>query len=79
MRSESSAATTQKDEEDEEGVRWEYKEENTDAAPVQGPFTSSQMLDWVEEGKFKDGVFCRKVGAQGQFYSSKRIDFDLYI
>jgi len=36
------------------------------------------MLEWTEEGFFDDGVLVRKVGATGQFYSSRRIDFDLY-
>ncbi|XP_076473116.1 CD2 antigen cytoplasmic tail-binding protein 2-like [Babylonia areolata] len=66
-------------EEDDDAVRWEYRVENTDASPILGPFSSSQMLAWAEEGKFKDGVFCRKVGTEGQFYTSNRIDFDLYI
>lgn len=60
-------------------VRWEYKTENTDECEVLGPYTSSQMLTWQDEGKFKGGVFCRRVGTLGQFYSSARVDFDLYI
>ena len=31
-----------------DAVMWEYKWENTDEAKVHGPFTSSQMSDWVE-------------------------------
>lgn len=34
---------------------------------------------WVNEGYFPDGVYCRKLDPPGgQFYNSKRIDFDLY-
>lgn len=34
---------------------------------------------WVSEGYFPDGVYCRKLDPPGgQFYNSKRIDFDLY-
>lgn len=37
------------------------------------------LQTWVSEGYFPDGVYCRKLdSAGGQFYNSKRIDFDLY-
>jgi CD2 antigen cytoplasmic tail-binding protein 2 len=69
----------QEEEASEDDVRWEYKEENTEEAEVKGPFSTSQMLTWQDEGKFDAGVFCRRVGTQGPFYTSKRIDFDLYL
>ncbi|KAH0626383.1 hypothetical protein JD844_001330 [Phrynosoma platyrhinos] len=60
-------------------VMWEYKWENTNSSELYGPFSSSQMQDWVSQGYFPDGVYCRKVdNSEGQFYNSKRIDFDLY-
>ncbi|KAM6155618.1 CD2 antigen cytoplasmic tail-binding protein 2 [Rhynchocyon petersi] len=60
-------------------VMWEYKWENTGDAELYGPFTSAQMQTWVNEGYFPDGVYCRKMDPPGgQFYNSKRIDFDLY-
>ncbi|XP_076997370.1 CD2 antigen cytoplasmic tail-binding protein 2 isoform X2 [Tamandua tetradactyla] len=67
-------------------VMWEYKWENTGDAELYGPFTSTQMQlcplslqTWVNEGYFSDGVYCRKLDPPGgQFYNSKRIDFDLY-
>ncbi|PNI12238.1 CD2BP2 isoform 3 [Pan troglodytes] len=60
-------------------VMWEYKWENTGDAELYGPFTSTQMQTWVSEGYFPDGVYCRKLDPPGgQFYNSKRIDFDLY-
>jgi len=35
--------------------------------------------DWVDEGYFKDGVYCRRIDQGGApFYNSKRIDFELY-
>ncbi|XP_036921333.1 CD2 antigen cytoplasmic tail-binding protein 2 isoform X2 [Sturnira hondurensis] len=56
--------------------------------PVQrGALTPSVLLQfyllflqtWVNEGYFPDGVYCRKLDPPGgQFYNSKRIDFDLY-
>lgn len=61
-------------------IMWEYKWENKPGADVHGPFTSQQMLDWTGDGYFADGVYVRKTNsADEQFYSSKRIDFDLYI
>uniref|UniRef100_A0A8D0DFG0 CD2 antigen cytoplasmic tail-binding protein 2 n=1 Tax=Salvator merianae TaxID=96440 RepID=A0A8D0DFG0_SALMN len=60
-------------------VMWEYKWENTNTSELYGPFSSSQMQDWVSQGYFPDGVYCRKAdNTEGQFYNSKRIDFDLY-
>lgn len=60
-------------------VMWEYKWENTGDAELYGPFTSAQMQTWVSEGYFPDGVYCRKLDPPGgQFYNSKRIDFELY-
>ncbi|XP_078508993.1 CD2 antigen cytoplasmic tail-binding protein 2 [Lissotriton helveticus] len=58
---------------------WEYKWENNDKAELYGPFSSAQMQDWVDQGYFEEGVYCRKVlNSGGQFYNSRRIDFDLY-
>ena len=63
-------------------VMWEYKwsekDDDGDGAELHGPFTSSQMLAWAEDGFFKQGVMCRKVKQGGQFYNSSRIDFELY-
>lgn len=62
-----------------EEVMWEYKWENEDKSEVYGPFTSQQMQDWVDEGYFSSGVYCRRLDQEGsQFYSSKRLDFELY-
>ena len=60
-------------------VLWQYKLENTEESEVFGTFSSSQMLALQEAGKFIKEVFCRKVDSDGTFYSSKRIDFELYI
>lgn len=59
-------------------VMWEYKWHNKDEEEIHGPFTSTQMLTWTEEDFFPEGVFCRKVNSDGHYYTSKRIDFDLY-
>ncbi|XP_022595356.1 CD2 antigen cytoplasmic tail-binding protein 2 [Seriola dumerili] len=73
------------DKEDEENKRvsdevmWQYKWENEDNSEIYGPFTSQQMQDWVDEGYFSTGVYCRRVDQEGsQFYNSKRLDFELY-
>lgn len=37
------------------------------------------MAEWQDSGYFKEGILCRKVGdPNAQFYSSARIDFDIY-
>nr|CAD7401125.1 unnamed protein product [Timema cristinae] len=46
---------------------------------VQGPHPSSQMNSWVEDGKFSEPVWVRRQGQGGSFYSSRRIDFELYM
>ena len=59
-------------------VMWEYKWEQSDDAQLYGPYSNSCMISWKEQGFFKDGVLCRKIGSTGSFYNSKRLDFDLY-
>lgn len=60
-------------------VMWEYKLENADDSEVRGPHSSEQMQEKVDSGEFPaSGVFVRKVGTDGAFYTSKRIDFELY-
>lgn len=63
----------------EDEVYWQYKWENTKNATVYGPYSSTYMLIWNQQGCFGDGVWVRKVGEdEGPFYNSKRIDFELY-
>ncbi|CAK6961129.1 CD2 antigen cytoplasmic tail-binding protein 2 [Scomber scombrus] len=73
---------TAEDEEDEkvtDEVMWEYRWENEDKSEIYGPFTSQQMQGWVDEGYFSSGVYCRRLDQEGsQFYSSRRLDFELY-
>lgn len=35
---------------DSEEVVWEYKWQNSEEEEIHGPFTSTQMSDWVEQG-----------------------------
>ncbi|ODM90978.1 CD2 antigen cytoplasmic tail-binding protein 2 [Orchesella cincta] len=59
-------------------VKWEFKWEDKEDAPIYGPHTSTEMQAWVTEGYFKEGVFVRKFKQDGKFYTSKRVDFELY-
>ena len=61
-------------------IRWEYLTDESDLTGLQGPFTTEQMIRLSQtEGKLdKDKVRCRRLGTE-QFYSIKRIDFDLYL
>ncbi|XP_062518801.1 CD2 antigen cytoplasmic tail-binding protein 2-like [Corticium candelabrum] len=60
-------------------VLWQYKWQKNDT-DIHGPFSSSQMQEWMEKEYFKDGIWVKKIGDGNQeFYSSKRIDFSLYI
>lgn len=61
-------------------VMWEFKWESSDDAKVYGPYPTSQMLQWVQDKYFDDGVLVRQIDKQdSQFYNSKRIDFELYL
>lgn len=71
-------ATKTADDDDENGVMWEYKWKESDTELL-GPFSSKKMLDWCESGYFKEGAWCRKVGSTGGFYQTSRIDFDIYV
>ncbi|XP_065198853.1 CD2 antigen cytoplasmic tail-binding protein 2-like [Sycon ciliatum] len=62
-------------------VCWHVKSASSgDSDSTYGPFSSTQMNDWAENGTFgSQGVLVRKAkDTTGEFYSSKRIDFDLY-
>lgn len=67
-----------KEEEDEPALMWEYKIGQGDEEVVHGPFTTQQMSSKADNGDFKENVFVRKVGDE-RFYSSARVDFDLYL
>ena len=64
---------------DPDKVYWEYKWENKDDADIYGPYQSEQMENWTNQDYFQDGVWVRKVGSGQNFYTSKRIDFSLYV
>jgi len=61
-------------------ILWEYTTNENLPENLQGPFTTEQMIRLTNtEGKIdKDKTRCRRIGTE-QFYSIKRIDFDLYL
>lgn len=62
-----------------EEVKWEFKWSQDNDAEISGPHSTEQMNKWSTEGHFKSGVWVRKHGEDSQFYSSNRIDFELYL
>lgn len=66
------------EEEQEPELKWEFKWNQNDDE-ISGPHTTEQMQKWSSEGYFKTGVWVRKQGEDSQFYTSNRIDFELYM
>lgn len=64
--------------EEEPSLMWEYKLTQSEDGDILGPFTTEQMSKKADDGDFKGNVFVRKVGEE-RFYSSARIDFELYL
>ncbi|GJQ79771.1 hypothetical protein Trydic_g23243 [Trypoxylus dichotomus] len=59
-------------------LMWEFKwDQNKE--DIEGPYTTEQMYKWANEGYFKTGVWVRKCGENTNFYTSNRVDFDLYL
>lgn len=80
---ETKTKTAAKTDEIDNEVYWQYKWDTEKNSQLYGPYSSSEMLDWTSQGYFKDGVLVRKLSCksaegEGEFYNSKRIDFDLY-
>ncbi|XP_038208248.1 CD2 antigen cytoplasmic tail-binding protein 2 homolog isoform X2 [Zerene cesonia] len=76
---ESNKDNTEESESNSNEVKWEFKWSQDDNAEVSGPHSTDQMHKWATEGYFKTGVWVRKNGEDSQFYSSNRIDFELYM
>lgn len=70
---------SQEDEDHSNEVKWEFKWSQDDNAEVSGPHSTEQMHKWATTGHFKTGVWVRKHGEDTSFYSSNRMDFELYI
>ncbi|XP_050681401.1 CD2 antigen cytoplasmic tail-binding protein 2 homolog [Leptidea sinapis] len=61
-----------------EEVKWEFKW-SQESSEISGPHSTHQMNKWASDGYFKTGVWVRKHGEDSQFYSSNRMDFELYM
>ncbi|XP_065087661.1 CD2 antigen cytoplasmic tail-binding protein 2 homolog isoform X1 [Ochlerotatus camptorhynchus] len=73
------STSTSQQEEGKKILMWEYKEQQ-DAEKIHGPYTTEQMQQYADEGRFSSGAFARKVDSNdSRFYSAARIDFDLYL
>lgn len=59
-------------------LQWYFKW-NQNKDDIEGPFGTKQMHTWSQEGYFKTGVWVRKNNEDTNFYSSNRIDFELYL
>ena len=62
-------------------ILWEYKNDSDQNNSLHGPLTTEQMMDLIKNKKDQinfDHIQCRRLGTK-QFYSIKRIDFDLYL
>lgn len=60
-------------------VTWELRWEDKEGAEIHGPFSNEKMVQWQESGYFAKGAYVRKATEQGtSWYSTRRIDFDLY-
>ncbi|CAK1602083.1 unnamed protein product [Parnassius mnemosyne] len=74
--------STSENNEDSDGpeeVKWEFKWNQNDDSEISGPHSTEQMQKWAAEGYFKTGVWVRRHGKDSQFYSSNRMDFELYM
>ena len=62
-------------------VRWEYRLADDDSAPIEGPYSTEDMIRFQESGdKFpKKGCYCRRAGTSSHWYNSNRVDFELYL
>ena len=61
-------------------MKWKFRWKNEDGEEVHGPFTSEEMLKWQNSGYFDKGVYVQKTtDTSNNWYTSKRIDFELYI
>lgn len=59
-------------------IMWEFKW-NKDDPKINGPHTTEQMNQWSNSDYFKGDVWVRKFGEVGEFHTSKRIDFEIFL
>ncbi|CAI2349107.1 unnamed protein product [Caenorhabditis sp. 36 PRJEB53466] len=63
--------------EEEDTVKWEYKE--NEESKILGPFSTSEMLDRQSKGQLSAKGIARREGTKGSFNPVARIDFELYL
>lgn len=61
-------------------VSWQFKWKK-DENEIHGPHSSEQMQKWLDEGYLKGEEWVRKFreDEEGEFYSIKRVDFEIYL
>ncbi|PIC42857.1 hypothetical protein B9Z55_009797 [Caenorhabditis nigoni] len=64
-------------EEEEDTVKWEYKA--NEEAKVEGPFSTTEMMDRQTKGLLSAEGVARREGTNGHFNPVSRIDFELYL
>ena len=64
---------------DDDDVKWEYRKGDANEGDIHGPVTTSVLMDLTKADDSGKAYFVRKHGSSGQFYSSSRVDFSLYI
>lgn len=67
-----------KEPDDNNDTMWEFKL-SKESDEIKGPYSSQRMQEIVSGEDFQGEVWVRKIGSSGEFYSSRRIDFELYL
>lgn len=75
--SSSSAPAAPAVDEEDDSVKWEYKA--NEEAKLEGPFSTSDMMQRQEKGSFSAEGVARRAGTNGHFNPVARIDFELYL
>ncbi|CAL2036609.1 CBN-TEG-1 protein [Caenorhabditis brenneri] len=73
----SSSAPTAAIEDEDDSVKWEYK--SNEESKVEGPFSTSEMMDRQSKGLLSAEGVARREGTKGHFNPVARIDFELYL
>lgn len=73
----STSAAASVPEEEEDSVKWEYKA--NEEAKIEGPFSTTEMMDRQSKGLLSAEGVARREGTNGHFNPVARIDFELYL
>lgn len=73
----STSAAAAAPEEEEDSVKWEYKA--NEEAKIEGPFSTTEMMDRQSKGLLSAEGVARREGTNGHFNPVARIDFELYL